>query len=116
MLGLEIDAVEGLIIRPGERRPLGVSNTKVQEVRVAFQRPPMKWQGLVEGLGEEFSCPISEVERMLSDAAHQLEEGAHIKDFISVLAVKEVKGLLRAYRSTSPRHEQRNLNHLQPSQ
>ena len=53
---------------------------------------------------------------MLSDAAHQLEEGAQIKDFISVLAVKEVKGLLRAYRPTSPRHEQRNLNHLQPSQ
>jgi hypothetical protein len=32
------------------------------------------------------------------------------------LAVRQVKDLLRAYRSTSPRHEQRNLNHLQPSQ
>jgi hypothetical protein len=35
---------------------------------------------------------------MLSAAAHQLEQEAHIKDFISVLAVKQVKGLLRAYR------------------
>jgi hypothetical protein len=75
----------------------------------------MKWHGIVESLGEEFSCPLPEVERMLSDAAHQLEQGAHIKDFISVLAVKEVKGHLRAYQSTSPRQEQRNLNHLQPS-
>ena len=92
------------------------SSTNLPEVRVTFQRQQMKWQGIVENLGEEFSCPIPEVERMLSDAAHQLEEGAHIKDFISVLAVKEVKGLLRAYRSKSPRHEQRNLNHLQLSQ
>jgi hypothetical protein len=76
----------------------------------------MKWQGIVENLGEEFSCPISEVERMLSDATHQFEQRAHIKDFISVLAVKEVKSLLRAYRPTSPRHGQHNLNHLQPSQ
>ena len=91
------------------------SSTNVREVRVTFQRQTMKRQGIVESLAEEFSCPISEVERMLSDAAHQLEEGAHIKDFISVLAVKEVKGLLRAYRPISPRHEQRDLNHPQPS-
>jgi uncharacterized protein DUF3562 len=76
----------------------------------------MKWQGIVENLGEEFSCPISEVERMLSAAAHQIELGAQIKEFVSVLAVKEVKGLLRAYRSTPLRHEQRDLNHPQSSQ
>ena len=82
---------------------------------MTFQRPPMKWQGLVEGLGEEFSCPLSEVERMLSAAAHQLEQGAKIKEFISVLAVKEVRGFLRAYRPESPRQKQRELNDPQPS-
>lgn len=78
---------------------------------MAFQPPPMKWHGVVENLGEEFACPPSEVERMLSAAARQLEQGARIKDFISVLAVKQVKVLLRTYRLTSPRHEQRDLNH-----
>lgn len=95
---------------------MDVSSANLSEVRVAFQRQPMKWQGIVENLGEEFSCPISEVERMLSAAAHQLEQGAHIKEFISVLAVKQVKGLLRVHRPTPPRHEQRDLNHAQPSQ
>jgi len=65
-----------------------------------FQRQPMKWRGVAENLGEEFSCPIPEIERMLSAAAHQLEQEAHIKEFISVLAVKQVKGLLRAHRFT----------------
>jgi hypothetical protein len=99
------------MFRPGVRCPVAISNTNLPEVRVGFQRQPMKWQGIVENLGEEFSCPISEVERMLSAAVHQLEQGAQIKEFISVLAVKQVKGLLRAYRPTSPRHEQRELNH-----
>lgn len=54
----------------------------------------MKWRGIGESLGEEFTCPISEVERMLSTAAHQLERGAHIKEFVSVLlAVKQGKEL-----------------------
>jgi hypothetical protein len=81
---------------------------------VAFIRQPMKWHGIVENLGEEFSCPLPEVERMLSAAAHQLEQEAQVKEFIPVLAVKQVKDLLRVYRPTSPRHEQRDLNHPQP--
>ena len=113
---METNAVGGLIFWPGLRCPLDGSGTNLSEVRVAFQRGPMNWQGIVESLGEEFSWPISEVERMLSAAAHQLEQGAQVKEFIPVLAVRQVKDLLRAYRSTSPRHEQRNLNHLQPSQ
>ena len=110
-MGPEIDAVEGLIIRLGVRCPLAESSTNLPEVRVTFQRQPMKWQGIVESLGEEFSWPISEVERMLSAAALQLEQGAQVKEFIPVLAVKEVKGFLRAYRPPSPRQEQRELNH-----
>lgn len=94
---------------------MGVSSTHIQEVRVTFQPQPLKWQGIVKDLAEEFSCPISEVEQILSDAARQLEQGAHIKDFISVLAVKEVKGFLRGYRPTSPRREQRDLNHPLPN-
>ena len=76
------------------------SSTSLPEVSVTFQRQPLKWRGIAENLGEEFSCPIPEVERMLSAAAHQLEQEAHVKDFISVLAVKQVKGLLKADRFT----------------
>lgn len=110
-----IGAAKGLIIRPGGRRPLSGSSTNVQEVRVTFQGQPMKWQGIVENLGEEFSCPLSEVERMLSAAAHQLEQGAQVKEFVSVLAVKEVKDLLRKSRHTPSRHRQHNLNPPLPS-
>ena len=64
----------------GEPRP------NVQEARESFQRQRMKWQGIVESLGEEFSCPVPEIERMLSVTAHQLEREAQVKDFIPVLA------------------------------
>ena len=66
-----------------------------QEVRESFQRQRMKWQGIVESLGQEFSCPLAEVERMLSVTAWQLEQEAQVKDFIPLLAVKQVKDLLR---------------------
>lgn len=114
-MGSEIDAVEGLILLPGVRRPLGVSNSNVQEVRVTFQGQPMKWRGIVESLVEEFSCPVSEVERMLSAAAQQLEQGAQVKEFISVLAVRQVKDLLRNSRHTPSHYGQHNLNHPLPS-
>ena len=94
---------------------MDVSSTNVQEVRLTFQRQPMKWQGIVESLGEEFSCPLSEVERMLSAAAQELDQGAQIKEFIPVLAVKQVKELLRKFRHTPSRYGQHNLNHPLPS-
>lgn len=95
--------------------PVDVPITNLPEETAAFQRQPAKWQGIVKNLAEEFSCPISEVEKVLSTAAHQLEQGAHIKDFVQVLAIKQVKDLLRPYQHTPPRHEQRDLNHPQPS-
>ena len=69
------------------------SNT--QGVRESFQRQHMRWQGIVESLGQEFSCPLAEVERMLSVTARQLEQEAQVKDFIPLLAVKQVKDFLR---------------------
>ena len=91
------------------------SSTNLPEVRVTFRRQPMKWQGIVESLGVEFSCPLSEVERMLSAAAQELDQGAQIKEFIPVLAVKQVKDLLRKSRHTPSRYGQHNLNHPLPS-
>lgn len=85
------------------------------EERAAFERQPAKWQGIVKDLAEEFACPISEVEQMLSTETHQLERGAHITVFVPLLAIKQVKELLKPYRQTPPRHEQRDLNHPQPS-
>ena len=90
-------------------------STKVREVRVTFQRQPLKWQGIVEKLSEEFSCPLPEVERMLSTAVHQLEQVAQVKEFISVLAGKQVKDLLRKSRHTPSRYGQHYLNHPLPS-
>ena len=85
------------------------------EERVTFQRQPAKWQGIVEAIAKEFSCPLSKVEQILITETHQLEQGAHIKDFIPVLAIKQVKELLRMYRHIPTRHEQRDLNHPLPS-
>lgn len=85
------------------------------EERVAFQRQPAKWHGMVEAIAKEFSCPLSTVEQILSTETHQLEQGAHIKDFIPVLAIKQAKELLRTYRHIPSRHEQRDLNQPQPS-
>jgi hypothetical protein len=95
--------------------PVDVPITNLLEERAAFQRQQAKWQGIVKDLAEEFSCPISEVEKVLSTAAHQLEQGAHIKDFVPLLAIKQVKDLLRPYQYTPPRYEQRDLNHPQSS-
>jgi hypothetical protein len=94
---------------------MDVPITNLQEERAAFQRQPAKWQGIVEDLAEEFACPISEVEQMLSNETHQLEQGAHIISFVPLLAIKQVKELLKPYRQTPPRHGKRDLNHPQPS-
>ena len=81
------------------------------EERAAFERQQAIWHGIVKNLAEEFSCPVSEVEKLLSTTAHQLKQEARIKDFIPVLAIKQVKDLLRPYQHRPPRHEQRDLNH-----
>jgi two-component system OmpR family response regulator len=41
---------------------MGGSSPHVQDMSVTFQRQRMKWQGIMESLGEEFSCPLPEVE------------------------------------------------------
>lgn len=68
-----------------------------------FERQQAIWRGIVKNLAEEFSCPPSEVEKLLSTTAHQLEQEARIKDFVPVLAMKQVKDLLRPY-SRDPLH------------
>lgn len=94
---------------------MDVPITNLQEERAAFQHQPAKWHGIVEDIADEFSCPISEVEQILSTETHQLEQRARITVFVPLLAIKQVKDLLRLNRHTPPRHEQRDLNHPQPS-
>lgn len=91
------------------------SPISILEERVALQRQPAKWQGIVEAIAKEFSCPLSKVELILITETHQLEQGAHIKDFIQVLAIKQVKEQLKTYRHLPSRHEQRDSSHPQPS-
>lgn len=66
--------------------PVDVPITNLLEERATFQRQQPKWQGIAKDVAEEFSCPISEVEQLLSTEGHQLEQGAHIKEFIPTLA------------------------------
>ncbi|TKB73726.1 MAG: DUF3562 domain-containing protein [Nitrospira sp.] len=81
------------------------------EKRAAFERQQAMWHDIVKHLAEEFSCPISEVGNLLSTTTNQLEQEARIKDFIQVLAIKQVKDLLSPYHHRPPRHEQRDLTH-----
>ncbi len=106
--------VEGLLCSASKGLPVGESISNLPDERAAFERQTAKWQVIVKDLAEEFSCPISEIEQILSTEMHKLEQGAHIKDFVPLLAIKEVKNLLRLFRRTPPQHEQRDPNHPQP--
>jgi hypothetical protein len=76
---------------------MGVSIENQVEERAAFERQQAHWHGVVKNLAEAFSCPLSEVETALSTAAHELEQGARIKEFIPVLAIKQVRDQLKPY-------------------
>jgi hypothetical protein len=65
------------------------------EGRATFQRQQPKWHGVAKDMAEAFSCPICDIEQLLSTEAHQLEQDARVKDFIPTLAIKRVKELLR---------------------
>jgi len=93
------DAVAGLIVRTEDQPSMDVFIT-MRKDQVAVQPQPVKWEGLIQGIAEEFSCPFSTVEQILGSERHQLEQGARIKDFIPVLAVKQVRDLLRTSRQT----------------
>lgn len=81
------------------------------EERAALERQQAIWGGIVKNLAEALSCPISEVEMALSTAVRQLEQEARVKDFIPVLAIKQVKDQLRPHQHRPPRLEQRDLSH-----
>jgi hypothetical protein len=75
--------------------------TNLLEERAAIPPQQPKWRGIAKAIAEEFSCPISEVEQILSTEAHQLEQEARVKDFVPVLAIKRVKDLLRLNRRSA---------------
>lgn len=49
----------------------------------------------VKDIADNFSCPIAEVDQILSGEIQYLEQGAHIKEFVPLLAIKRVKDRLR---------------------
>ncbi len=69
--------------------------TQLKEARAELTLRELDWHDVAQGIAEEFSCPSSEVEHMLSIEAHQLGQDARIKDFVPLLAIKQVKDLLR---------------------
>ena len=76
--------------------PWDPSLNSLMEERAAVDRQELNWHSVAQDMAEEFSCPVSEIEKMLCVEMHQLEQGAHIKDFVPLLAIKQVKDLLRA--------------------
>ena len=60
-------------------------------------RQQLIWNSVEQDIAEAFSCPVSEIEKMLCTEMHQLEQEAHIKDFVPLLVIKQVKDLLRAH-------------------
>ena len=52
----------------------------------------------INAIAQQFSLPVSEVHDIVWDEIHSLEQRARIRDFIPLLAAKEVKAVLRASR------------------
>ncbi len=71
------------------------SINNLMEERAAVDRQELNWHSVAQDIAEEFSCLVSEIEKMLCAETHQLEQEAHIKDFVPLLAIKQVKDLLR---------------------
>ena len=85
--------------------------TNLLEETAALQRHQAQWQVIVKNLADEFSCPISQIEEVLSTAEHQLAQEARIKVFVPLLAIKQVKDLMTPYKYTPRRHVPRELTH-----
>jgi hypothetical protein len=49
----------------------------------------------VEDLAAQFARPLSEVREMLNDHVDQLDRSARIKEYVPLIAVKQVKEMLR---------------------
>ncbi len=76
----------------------GTINNPMEE-RAAFDRKEFDWHSIAKDIAEEFSCLVSDVEEMLSQEKHQIEQEAQIKAFIPLLTIKQVKERLRIDRS-----------------
>lgn len=85
------------------------------EERTVFDRKELDWHSIARDIADEFSCLMPDVEQMLSQERHQLEQEAHIKVFIPLLAIKRVKEMLRLNRHVRLRHEPPDLNHPLPA-
>jgi hypothetical protein len=85
------------------------------EERTVFDRKELDRHSIASDIADEFSCLMLDVEQMLSQERHQLEQEAHIKVFIPLLAIKQVKELLRLNRHVPLRDEPPDLNHPLPA-
>ena len=73
------------------RRAVDLPVTNLMEERAAFDRQELNWHGVAQDIAEEFSCSVSEVEKMLCAETHQLEQVAHTKGFVPLLAISRYK-------------------------
>lgn len=69
---------------------------------MASQPEPSRIKGLAREIADNFSCPLREVEEMLRREMIYLEQGARIKEFIPLLAIKRVKDVLTRNRRGVP--------------
>ena len=53
----------------------------------------------IEDLAVQFTCPFSEVQEILKIHIYRLDQQARIKQYVSLLAIKQVKQVLREKRA-----------------
>ena len=58
----------------------------------------------IEDMAAQFSRPLSEVREILSIHIYRLDQQARIKQYVSLLAIRQVKELLRIKQRTNPWH------------
>lgn len=58
---------------------------------------------LIKDMADEFALPVSDVHHLLSTEMNHLEQGAHIKQYILLLAIKRVREFLATGRGATVR-------------
>jgi len=71
------------------------TNVRVESGTSDDQRETRQTAQVIEVIAVQFSLPLSQVQEIMNIQIHRLHQRARIKQYVSILAVKQVKELLR---------------------
>jgi len=71
------------------------TNEPVETAIFRDQREAKRIALAIEDIAVQFSCPLSEVQEILKIHIYRLDQQARIKRYVSLLAIKQVKEVLR---------------------